>query len=143
MPTWAEMDSLESSLNAERKEENRKGIRSKGAAFIRQPGQKLPPYLQAQKENKRRIKEAAERKKYEAEQDAVAQAQKAMILMDLRKQGMREDYAEQEAENQYKKNLSAQAEKSIEEMKNEARINDEATRIFNAWDDDGFVVESD
>ena len=137
MPTWAEIDKIESSLIAERKEDNRNGIRTKGAVFIRQPGQKLPPYLQAQKENKRRSKEAAEKKKYEAEQDAVAQAQKAMLLMDLRKQGVRAEDAEKEAEAIYKKNIDSLANKSLEVMQNESRINDEATRIFNAWDDDG------
>jgi hypothetical protein len=137
MPTWAEIDKIESSLTAERKEDNRNGIRTKGAVFIRQPGQKLPPYLQAQKENKRRSKEAVEKKKYEAEQDAVAQAQKAMLLMDLRKQGVRAEDAEKEAEAIYKKNIDSLANKSLEAMQNESRINDEATRIFNAWDDDG------
>lgn len=136
MPTWAELDKLQETLSAERKEDNHKGIRTKGSVFIRQPGQKLPPYLQAQRENKRRAKVAVEKKKYEAEQDAVAQAQKAMLLMDLRKQGVREEEAEKEAEAMYKKNMASQT-KTLQEMQNEARINDEATRIFNAWDDDG------
>ena len=136
MPTWAEQEAEHA---AEREERLRDGhqssaIRTKGAVFIRETGQKLPPYILAQRENKRRARQAAQRKKYDAEQDIVAQSQKAMLLIDLRKQGLAEDEAARMAEETYKKNMLM--DKSTEQLQNELRINDEAMRIFNAWDDD-------
>jgi len=135
MPTWDELDQQAEVREAARQEKNRAGVRTAGACFIRQPGQKLPPVLAAKRENRRRKKQAAEMRRHAAEQDVVAKSQKALLLMDLRLQGIAEEEAERVAEETYKKQLAVQ--KSSEQMRNEMRINDEATRIFNAWDDDG------
>jgi hypothetical protein len=134
MPTWDELNQRAEVKEEERQAKNRVGVRKMGACYIRQPGEKLPPVLAAKRENRSRKKKAGEMRQYAAEQDVVAKSQKAMLLMDLRRQGIAEEEAERVAEETYKKQLAVQ--KSSGQMKNEMRINDEATRIFNAWDDD-------
>ncbi len=64
MPTMYELSQQRAEEVEVTKKENHKGIRAKGAVFIREPGKKLPPYIQAQKNKKRRMKVAEEEKAY-------------------------------------------------------------------------------
>jgi len=117
------------------KKDNHKGIRAKGAVFIREPGKKLPPYIQAQKNKKRMMKVAEEEKAYSKHQEASAQGQRAMVLMDLKKQGIEGGEAERIAEEKYQESMGVR--KSRAQKESEMRVNTEAEKIFAAWDDDG------
>ena len=135
MPTMYELSQQQAQEVEVVKKDNHSGIRSKGAVFIREPGKKLPPYIQAQKNKKRAARQAEEDKAYRKHQEASAQGQRAMILMELKKQGIEGEEAERIAEEKYQESIGVRKTKAQKEF--EMRVNTEAEKIFTAWDDDG------
>jgi hypothetical protein len=135
MPTMYELSQQQAQEVEVVKKDNHSGIRSKGAVFIREPGKKLPPYIQAQKNKKRAARQAEEDKAYRKHQEASAQGQRAMILMELKKQGIEGEEAERIAEEKYQESMGVRKTKAQKEF--EMRVNTEAEKIFTAWDDDG------
>lgn len=133
MPTWAEGDKIQAEAAEKRKKSNHKGIRTKGAVFIRNQGQQLAPVHAAEKEN-RRLRRTLKQRQREAEAaNVVAKSKKAMMILDLKKDGVPEYEAMAIAEQTF--NEQAQVAKTQEQKEIEVRVNEEATNIFAAWDD--------
>jgi membrane carboxypeptidase/penicillin-binding protein len=133
MPTWAEADEQKKVSDEKRKKANHRGLRTKGAVFIRNPGQDLAPVHAAEKEN-RRLKRTLKQREKEAEAaNVVAKSKKAMMILELKKDGVPEYEAIAIAEQTFKD--QAQIPKTKEQIEVEVRVNEEAKSIFAAWDD--------
>ena len=135
MPTWAEADAeaMERAEIQQQKNHGQNSLRTRGAAFIRVPGQKRAPYIQARRNRKRAAQIEAEEQAFAETQKASAQAARAEVLRNAKKDGLTEAAAERLANQQFAEAMGTR--KSKREKDIEQKVNDEAMKIFDAWDD--------
>ncbi len=103
------------------------------STFIRAPGQKLAPFIQERRNAKRAARIAAEERAFAATQKAAAQAARAEVLRNAKKDGLTEEAANRLADEHFAVALGTRKSKRDKEI--EQKVNDEAMRIFDAWDD--------
>lgn len=134
MPTLAEIDAATAAAKERyrKKNQNAGAIRMKGSVFIREPGQQLPPFYEARRENKLRAQHAKLANKLAEQQTIVAHAKKTTLMMKFKSEGKSDAEAEKLATEELEG--KAPARRSPAELEAESKIHEEAVKIFDAWD---------